>query len=137
MGSVTGMGQGKAVAVESELAVRRLVARYCHLVDDDNYEGVADLFTADGKVIIGEAQHVGRDGIMAWLGGAPSGTQHLVTNVIVSNGSNEGTLHVIADLAMSLRMDGKWAIVAVGRYHDTIVEDGGAFHFTQRIITIR
>jgi hypothetical protein len=131
------MSSGKAVTVETDLAVRRLIARYSHLIDDGNAAGVAELFTAEGKVIIGETQHAGREGIVAWLANSGGGGQHQVTNVAVSNGSAEGTFHALSDLAF-LRRDGDaWATRAVGRYHDTIVEDGGALRFTQRIITVR
>ena len=61
------MGSGKDVAVETDLAVRRLVARYAQLVDDRDLHAVAELFTENGKVIFGGDQHEGRAAITAWL----------------------------------------------------------------------
>ncbi len=132
-----GMGSGKDVAVEIDLAVRRVVARYSHLVDDRDFDAVTELFTEDGKVIVAGEQHTGRSAIKAWLEHTPTPLQHQVTNVVVSNGAQSGNAHAVCDLVLLRKADNGWSVLATGRYHDTLVGEGRDMRFTQRIITFR
>ena len=63
---------------------------------------------------------------------------HGVTNVVVSNGSQDGTYHAVADVAFHTKGDdGKWSLGFVGRYHDTLTGTGRGMRFSQRIIKAR
>ena len=59
------MTTAKEVAVENDLAVRRLIARYCHLVDDRDFEAAADLFTDEARFRVFDEDLVGRTAIRA------------------------------------------------------------------------
>lgn len=53
--------------VTDDLAIRRVLARYCHVVDDGRFDELADLFVADGTFSFGRLRAVGRDGLRAWF----------------------------------------------------------------------
>lgn len=132
------MTSPKEVTPEVDSAVRRLVARYCHLVDDGEYDAAVALFTDDGRFVVLGKSLDGRDAIKAMLAGQRDHTTlHQVSNVVVSNGSHGGTFHAVADVSVVAKHDGSWAPMFVGRYHDTLVGEGRDMRFTQRILTAR
>ena len=127
----------KEVAVETDLAARRLVARYCHLVDDRDFDALVDLFTDDGRFLVLGTDLQGKSAMREWLDTVPDPMFHHVSNVVTSNGSN-GTVHALSDcLVGGKRDDGPWSIWMLGRYHDTFVGDGRDMRFSQRIFTAR
>ena len=130
------MTTNKEVPVETELAVRRLIARYSQLVDDRDFDQVPELFTEDGRFKLPGSDLAGREAIHGWLNSIPSGMAHLVTNVVVSNGSHD-TTHAVSDCLLAGQRDGAWSILTLGRYHDTFVGDIRQLRFSQRIFTIR
>jgi len=127
----------KEVPSDTDVAVRWILARYCQLVDDRDFDAAADLFTEDARFLLGDTHLEGRPAIRAWLDSVPEGMFHRVTNVVVSNGSHQGSTHALADLVVDARTDSGWATVMVGRYHDTLTGAGRAIRFTQRIVTTR
>jgi ketosteroid isomerase-like protein len=127
----------KEVAVDTDLAVRRLLARYCHLVDDRDFDAAAALFAEDARFRMLDTDLVGRDAIRAWFDTIPESMFHHVTNVVVSNGSQTGTFHAVSDLAAGGKGDTGWSTWMLGRYHDTLTGDGRDIRFTQRIVTAR
>ncbi|MDA8046590.1 MAG: nuclear transport factor 2 family protein [Actinomycetota bacterium] len=130
------MTTSKDVPVETDLAVRRLLARYCLLVDDRDFDQLTELFTEDGRFnALGTDMH-GRPAIREWLDTVPDAMFHHVTNVVVSNGSHD-TVHALSDCLVGGKRDGAWSIWMLGRYHDTLVGDGRDMHFAQRIFTAR
>jgi ketosteroid isomerase-like protein len=132
------MTSPKEVTPETDAAVRRVIARYCHLVDDGDYDAAAALFTEDARYVALGKGLEGRDAIKSMLmdQGIHS-TLHQVTNVVVSNGSHAGTYHAVADLSVAAKLEGSWSEAFVGRYHDTFVGEGRQMRFSQRILTAR
>jgi ketosteroid isomerase-like protein len=127
----------KEVAVETDLAARRLVARYCHLVDDRDFDALVDLYTDDGRFLVLGTDLQGKHAMREWLDSVPDPMFHHVSNVVVSNGSN-GTVHALSDcLVGGKRDEGPWSIWMLGRYHDTFVGEGRDMRFSQRIFTAR
>jgi ketosteroid isomerase-like protein len=132
------MTSPKDVTPEVDSAVRRLVARYCHLVDDGDYDAAAELFTDDARYVALGKSLEGRDAIKAMLvdqGNHSTLTQ--VSNIVVSNGSHAGTFHAVADLTVSAKVERSWTQEFVGRFHDTFVGEGRQMRFSQRILTAR
>lgn len=128
----------KEVPAEVDAAIRRLLARYCQLVDDRDYDAAVDLFTEDARFIVLGDERKGRDAIRETLGERRSRTTlHQVTNVVVSNGSHDGTFHAVSDLALTEKDGSTWTPVFAGRYHDTYTGTGRNLRFTQRILTAR
>jgi hypothetical protein len=125
----------KEVSVWTDLSIRRVIARYCHLVDDRDFDAVAALFTDDARLLVGGQDLKGRDAIRGWLDTSPGSLFHMVTNVVVSNGSQPGTYHAISDLLASRKGESGWSIVTHARYHDTLCGEGHDMRFSQRIVT--
>ena len=127
----------KEVPVETDLAMRRLIARYCHLVDDRDFDQLVELFTDDGcfKVLGTDLQ--GKPAMREWLDTVPDPMFHHVTNVVVSSGSHD-RFHALSDCAVGGKRDeGPWTFWMMGRYHDTFVVADGELKFSQRIFTAR
>jgi 3-phenylpropionate/cinnamic acid dioxygenase small subunit len=127
----------KEVSPEIDAAIRRLLARYCQLVDDGDFDAAVDLFSDDARYIILGEELKGREAIRGALSDHKTETTlHQVTNVVVSNGSHDGTFHSVSDLALTAKRD-TWTPVFAGRYHDTFTGTGRDMRFTQRILTAR
>ena len=132
------MTSPKEVSPEVDSAVRRLIARYCHLVDDGDYDAAAGLFAEDARYVALGKSLDGRPAIKAMLvDQGDHSTLHQVSNVVVSNGSQPGTFHAVADLSVVAKVEGSWTPAFVGRYHDTFVGQGRDMRFSQRILTSR
>jgi 3-phenylpropionate/cinnamic acid dioxygenase small subunit len=128
----------KEVDPVTDLTIRRLIARYSQLVDDGDFKAAADLFSEDGRFNALGQDLRGRQAVVEWLGSLTATMWHNVTNVVVSNGSNDGTYHAVCDLALHTKgEDGAWTVRAVARYHDTFAGTGRGMHFTQRILKAR
>jgi ketosteroid isomerase-like protein len=127
----------KEVPVETELAIRWIVARYCHLVDDREFDAAAELFADDAWFRVTDQDLKGRGAIRDWMDTIPESMFHQVTNLVVSNGSKPGTHHAVSDITAGGRRDGAWSVWILGRYHDTFVGAGRDIRFKQRILTIR
>jgi hypothetical protein len=131
------MTTSKDVTPEVDLAVRRLLARYCHLVDDHDYDAAAALFTDDGRFRLVDRDLKGQAAIRSWMDTIPPSLFHQVSNVVVSNASRPDTYHAVSDLMAASKSDGRWTISFLGRYHDTLSGDGREMRFSQRIVTAR
>jgi ketosteroid isomerase-like protein len=127
----------KEVPVEIDLAVRRVLARYCHLVDDRDFDAAASLFNDDARFRVLDQDLAGRDAIREWFETIPASMFHHVTNVVVSNSSQPGTYHAVSDLTTGGQHDGVWSTWMLGRYHDTLRGEGRQLRFSQRIFTAR
>jgi 3-phenylpropionate/cinnamic acid dioxygenase small subunit len=132
------MTVSKDVPAEVDATIRRLLARYSQLIDDSDYDAAADLFDEEARYIVLGEERKGRQAIRKAMGETSLGTTlHQVTNVVVSNGSQEGTFHAVSDLAVSAKREGTWSAVFAGRYHDTFTGSGRQMRFSQRILTAR
>jgi SnoaL-like domain len=127
----------KEVAVESDLAVRWILARYCQLVDDRDFDAAGGLFTDDARFRMLDQELEGRPAIREWLDSIPDPMFHHVTNIVVSNGSKPGVLHAVSDLTSGGKGESGWSVWLLGRYHDTMIGHGRDIRFTQRIFTVR
>lgn len=131
------MTVSKEVSTEVDAAVRRLLARYCQLIDDGDFDAAAGLFSEDARFIVLGEERKGREEIRRSLSSDHQETTlHQVTNVVVSNGSHDGTFHAVSDLAVTAKREG-WMPVFAGRYHDTFIGTGREMRFSQRILTAR
>jgi hypothetical protein len=106
--------------------VRTAIAVYTQALDDGRTDDVVATFCADGGVEIpGMGTHRGHEALRAaystWEPKRPQ--RHLVLNTVVSEWSdNEAT--AVSDVVFLLLGDSGWSIQLVGRYHDTLHNDG-------------
>jgi hypothetical protein len=114
--------------------VRAAIAAYTQALDDGRVDEVVATFCADGGVDIpGLGVHEGHDALReAYARVAPRRPQrHLVLNTLVTDW-DEHEASAVSDVVFLLKRDEGWSVQLVGRYHDTLHHDGGAWHFHRR-----
>lgn len=121
--------------IEDELAIGQLRARYCHLLDDMQWEEFVDLFTEDGE-FDGLSKVQGRDALMRFFShDVPKIAErfwHFCTN---------GTVEINADMAVGrismeyISTTNGVSYVSAGHYDDVMLKEGGRWKFKSRKIT--
>jgi hypothetical protein len=114
--------------------VRAALAAYTHALDDGRTDDVVATFCADGGVDIPRfGKFHGHDALRAayarWK--PPRPLRHLVLNTLVTDG-NGGDVEAVSDVVVLMKEDSGWSIQVVGRYHDTLRLEGGAWRFHHR-----
>lgn len=116
-----------------ELAIRRLLAEYCHLTDDGRFEALVELFTEDGAFWFGDLGGVGRDTVRAWFEEnqpARLRGKHLMTNSVIDIAGGRAT--VTSDFLFVAFEDGRLAPAMAGRYLDELVRIDGRWLIARR-----
>lgn len=123
--------------IADELAVRELLAAYCHRVDDGLFDALVELFTPDGAFVRGKRAYEGRAALLAFFG-ARQGTpeqrgRHLTLNPEIAIDGRRA--RVLADFLYLRMIDGKITPVITGRYRDELVRgDDGRWRFARRVV---
>lgn len=122
-------------AVEDKSAIAELRARYCHLLDDRDWDGFVDLFTEDGE-FAGLARVRGHDEIRMFFSQTvprlADGFWHFCTN---------GTAEIDGDTARGrismeyLSVKDGVSRVSAGHYDDELRRENGVWKFSRRRIT--
>ena len=110
------------------------IAAYAQALDDGRVDDVVATFCADGSCDIpGLGAHTGREALRgAYEKARPRVPQrHVVVNTHVTEW-DEHNARATSDLIFLLKGDAGWAIQLVGRYHDTLRNDDGAWRFQRR-----
>jgi ketosteroid isomerase-like protein len=107
---------------DDELAIRNRYASYCFAADDRDPIAMADCFTPDAVVEVGQSRLEGRDAI-ARVQETPSTKRHFVLNLWIL-AIEDGRADV---RAYFLVLDKSGSIAGFGRYDDGLVReaDGG------------
>lgn len=120
-------------AIETE-RIRRLMAAYCHRIDDGDLAGWASLFTGDATLAIGRHEYGGRPAIREWaessLAGAPEASRHMVTNAEIE--IDGATATAISDFMV---LSASMSVLVGGRYDDRLVLSDGTWSFAERRIS--
>ena len=114
--------------------IRATIATYTHALDDGRTEDIVATFCPDGVCDIpGMGTHVGHDALRVaydkWKPRRPQ--RHLVVNTLVTDWSDREA-SAISDVIFILQGDAGWTIQIVGRYHDTLHHNDGAWRFHRR-----
>jgi hypothetical protein len=128
---------GDTTFAEVAEGVRATLAAYTQALDDGRTDDVVATFCPDGVCDIpGMGTHEGHDALRAaYAGWAPRRPQrHLVLNTLVTDWSGDEA-EAISDVVFILQGKAGWAVQLVGRYHDTLHRDGGAWRFHRRVAT--
>jgi hypothetical protein len=126
-----------ATYAEVAEGVRATLAAYAHALDDGRTDDVVATFCPDGSCAIpGLGSHDGHDALRsAYTKVEPRRPQrHLVVNTHVTDW-NAVEATAISDVVFLQHGDAGWAVQLVGRYHDTLHHDGGAWRFHHRSAT--
>lgn len=115
--------------------IRRIMAAYCHRIDDGDLDGWAALFASDATLAIGRHEHVGRDAIRAWAESAavaaPEPTRHVVVNPEIDVTGAEAT--AVSDF---LVLSASMSVLMAGRYADRLARgEDGEWTFVERRIS--
>lgn len=121
--------------IEDELAIGQLRARYCHLLDDQQWEPFIDLFTDDG-IFEGLSKVQGKHDLMHFFSRqVPTVAErfwHFCTN---------GTIAIDGDVATGrismeyISVSDGISYVSAGHYDDVCVRENGQWKFQSRKIT--
>ena len=118
-------------------ALTRLIARYCHLLDDGRWDEFGDLWAPDAELVIrGDATH-GRDAIRANVEATQPPERrgrHLAINVDLEVDGDRATGR--CDFLFFVRSsEGKPKLLFLGRYDDAMVRADGSWRFARREIS--
>ena len=115
--------------------VRAAIATYSQALDDGRADDVVATFCAGGAVDIpGLGAHEGHDALRAaYRGIQPRRPQrHLVLNTLLTSWSDREAT-AVSDIVVLAQGDAGWAVLLVGRYHDVLHHDDGAWRFHRRV----
>ncbi|WP_194238371.1 nuclear transport factor 2 family protein [Streptomyces spongiae] len=125
-------------AVEARLALGDLVARYCIAIDDQDYEGLAELFAADATWPFPDGEARGRTAVVAALRERRSGNAGSVHTphacVVTDLGERHASGTVLAHVEMGI---GGTTHMGALRYTDRYARgDDGRWRFLRREMTV-
>lgn len=115
----------------AEGAIQRLILDYAAQNDAANWEAVAAMFTADGRVsrpIAPDDFTLGRDAILAAFKARPSRkTRHIVTNIRVNVDGVKATAS-----SQIMLFTGRNMAPLVGSFTDILQREGENWYFVER-----
>ena len=109
-----------------------LIGRYCMLFDDEDWDGLDELWTDDAAFVVEDVAFEGRDVLMDFLSTClPAGyrSKHMISPPVVD----------LADDGCSDRQDRRgvdrqnFENTIVARYEDELVHDGRRWRFRRRV----
>lgn len=125
--------------LDDERAIRRLMARYCHTVDDGAFEEVAVLWTDDAELALRGQTAIGPAAIAKVLAGRQTPELrglHVIANAIIDVEGD--TACAVSDFLFMRREGGPDPIVKfIGRYLDRFVRTPDGWRFRRREIQFR
>lgn len=124
----------------AEAAIREVLARYCHAIDDGDLAALGACFTDDAELHAFGRERTGREAITALLDKvipADRRGKHLTANTVIGDiaagPDGNPTAHARSDFAF-LGPDGS---ATTGRYEDDLIATGGHWQIAARRILLR
>ena len=121
------------------VAVQDLFAQYAHRIDGRDFDGFGELFTTDADYSLAGNAQQGRDAIVGFMRSVMTnpGGAHIITNVSIRAGAGDGSCSAVADYLLTRRPepDAPFAVIGVGKYDGTVVQDEGGWRFAKLHIT--
>ncbi|MFM8304232.1 MAG: nuclear transport factor 2 family protein [Actinomycetota bacterium] len=117
-------------------AIARVVARYCHLLDDGRWDEFADLWATDAELVLRGEVVRGRDAIRRTIEETQPPERrgrHLAVNLEVDVTGDRAT--GLCDFMFWARnREGAPVLRFLGRYADALARADGVWRFTRREI---
>jgi uncharacterized protein (TIGR02246 family) len=110
-----------------------LIGRYCMLFDDQDWNGLAELWTEDASFVVEDQAFVGRAVVLDFLRTClPSGYQskHMISPPIIEFADDGNSASARTDVVW---IAGNFEITIVARYHDDLVRQDGRWQFQRRL----
>ena len=117
-------------------AITRVVARYCHLLDDGRWDEFAQLWAEDAEFVVGGETTRGRDAIRGSIEAtqpAERRGRHLAVNVEIDVDGDRAT-GLVDFMFWGRDREGKAKLLFLGRYDDQLVRTDGEWRFARREI---
>ena len=125
--------------MDDERAIRRLMARYCHMVDDGSFDELAALWSHDAELALRGEIATGPAAIVAVIAGLQTPERrgvHMGANAIIDVEGD--TARAVSDFVFMRREGGPDPIVKfIGRYVDEFVRVPAGWRFRRREIQFR
>lgn len=113
-------------AVADELAIRKALAKYCHLEDDRRFDEWSQLFTEDVFADITGGPVQGRAALAEFARAhAPEGGRRILANAEIDITGD--TAQVVCDGVMLMPTGDGPRVLVAWRYYDTFVRVGDAW----------
>ena len=114
--------------------VRRALAAYVQALDDGRTDDVVATFCPDGAIDMGDlGTYEGHEALRAaygrWVPRVPQ--RHLVLNTHITEWDDDEA-NAISDVVFLLKLPDGWKVQLVGRYHDVLHHEHGAWRFHHR-----
>jgi hypothetical protein len=119
--------------VADELAIRRVLASYCQLLDDGMFGELSELFTLDGSFSYADSEVSGRAAIAAWFTSSQPPERrgkHLTLNTLIEVDADHAG--VTSDYLWVRSVAGVISIGLAGRYRDVLVRTDGRWLIARR-----
>ena len=121
-------------------AIQRTIAIYAQLLDSRRLTEWGELFAEDAVFRFGTDRWVGRDAIVAGIGGMQPPPERPVKHVClvpVIDLQDSANARAWTDFsAFATGDDGRVSIATIGRYYDEMRFDGDRWRFSQRAIVM-
>ena len=125
--------------VDDERAIQRLLARYCHLVDDGAFDELTQLWADDAELALRGETATGPVAIVAVIAGLQTPERrglHVGANAIIDVEGD--TARSASDFVFMRREGGPDPIVKfIGRYLDRFVRTPDGWRFRRREVRFR
>lgn len=126
--------------LHAEAGVRRTLARYCHNIDDGDFEALAGCFIPDAELEAFGQTRNGREAVTKLLAKVMTpearGT-HLTVNTLVSDLTDGPDGARRASVRSDFLFIGPNNSLICGRYEDEFVQTDGGWLIANRAITIK
>ena len=110
-----------------------VIGRYCMLFDDQDWDGLADLWTADASFEVEHKIFEPRDVLLEFLRTClPAGFQskHMIAPAVIDLADDGLTAKARTDVVW---ISGNFENTIVARYHDDLVNQDGRWRFRRRL----
>lgn len=121
------------------LAIQRLTAIYSQLLDDKRFDEWIELFTPDAVFAVWGERYVGRDAILAAIGGMqPDHPGKHVSFAVVADIDGAQAKAWVDLTGLADAGPNQWgrgySVVTAGRYYDTLVKIDGRWFYRERLL---
>lgn len=110
-----------------------LIGRYCMLFDDEDWAGLAELWTDDAAFVVEDQAFEGRQRLMEFLSTClPAGyrTKHMIARPVVEVADDGATARARTDVVW---IAANFENTILGRYEDELVHEPGGWRFRRRV----
>ena len=120
-------------ALAAELAIRRVLAEYCHACDDGEYDQVAELFCDGGRFGFAGSEVAAPVELAEWLAAQALRVgrgKHVMSNIVID--VVDARADVVSDYVFLRRLGDVLEPMLAGRYRDRFVCQGEVWKIERR-----